>query len=154
MSYALAEPLSGTRVHIDSLVTSVHLPSLLGLLTDPPILADACPELADQWGDSASVADPLVKQIEFADMVVVHGLSDVSDVAELEASLAVLRRLNPLAEIRVMGTELKPWDVVGQGQAFCVTFTFQVFVFERSIKPPVQSTVVVVRGQGELGFPS
>ncbi|MGB2950986.1 MAG: GTP-binding protein, partial [Rhodococcus sp. (in: high G+C Gram-positive bacteria)] len=86
----------GSVASIDTMVTVVDASTFLGEIAQGESLADR--ELEAGEGDSRSISDLLVDQVEFADVIMLSKTDLVSSTAA-GATEATLRRLNPRAEI-------------------------------------------------------
>ncbi|MCZ4277981.1 MAG: G3E family GTPase [Rhodococcus sp. (in: high G+C Gram-positive bacteria)] len=86
----------GSVASIDTMVTVVDASTFLGEIAKGESLADR--ELEAGEGDSRSISDLLVDQVEFADVILLSKTDLVSSTAA-GATEATLRRLNPRAEI-------------------------------------------------------
>jgi len=104
----------GTLASIDTMVTVVDASTFLGEIARGDSLVER--ELEAGEGDSRSISDLLVDQVEFADVILLTKTDVVSNTAA-GATEATLRRLNPRAAIirvdhgavdlrRVLGTGL------------------------------------------------
>ena len=82
--------------HLDTTVTLVDAYNFGRDYTSPDTLASR--NVAAFAGDERGVVDLLVDQVEFADVIVVNK-TDLVSPGELQATLAVLRRLNPSARL-------------------------------------------------------
>ncbi|MDR5904050.1 zinc metallochaperone GTPase ZigA [Franzmannia qiaohouensis] len=81
---------------LDTLVTVVDGANFLSQYYDAQSLAEAGESLGEE--DERNVADLLVDQIEFCDLLLISK-TDLIDAAQLEELKAVLRSLNPEAEL-------------------------------------------------------
>ncbi|APX94710.1 4-hydroxytetrahydrobiopterin dehydratase [Halomonas sp. 1513] len=81
---------------LDTLVTVVDGANFLRQYDDAQSLAEAGESLGEE--DERNVADLLVDQIEFCDVLLISK-TDLIDAAQLEELKAVLRSLNPQAEL-------------------------------------------------------
>lgn len=88
----------GDHADINAMVTLVDASTFLGYMAKKQALADADPS-ADV-DDQRTVADLLVDQVEFADLIVLTK-SDVAGPVEVERVSRVVKAMNPRAEIVV-----------------------------------------------------
>lgn len=88
----------GDHADINAMVTLVDTSTFLGCMSKKQALADADPS-ADA-DDQRTVADLLVDQVEFADLIVLTK-ADVAGPAEVERVRGVVKAMNPRAEIVV-----------------------------------------------------
>ena len=86
----------GDIARLDTLVTVVDASTFLTELDRGETLTDR--DLAAGAGDTRSIADLLVDQVEFADVIVLNK-TDLVGAGQLGAVEAVLRRLNPTARL-------------------------------------------------------
>lgn len=86
----------GRAARIDTLVTVVDASTFSGELARGEALADR--NLAAGDGDIRTIADLLVAQVEFADVILLNKTDLVGEKARAQVT-AVLRRLNPSAKI-------------------------------------------------------
>ena len=94
---------------LDTLVTVVDGANFLRQYYDAQSLAEAGESLGEE--DERNVADLLVDQIEFCDVLLISK-TDLIDVAQLEELKAVLRSLNPDAELIAMAHGKVPLEQV------------------------------------------
>ncbi|MGC4932107.1 CobW family GTP-binding protein [Gordonia sp. DT30] len=98
---------------LDTMVTVVDCTTFLGELARGERLADR--ELEAGAGDERTIADLLVDQVEFADVVILNK-TDLVDDDHRGRVEAMVRRLNPRAQIIVTAHSDVPLDrVVGTG---------------------------------------
>lgn len=86
----------GDVARLDTMVTVIDASTFLGELSRGEALADR--DLAAGDGDIRTIADLLVDQVEFADVILLNKTDLVSETTCATAT-AVLRRLNPSAKI-------------------------------------------------------
>jgi len=99
---------------LDTMVTVVDAATFLGELTKGEQLAER--ELQAGDGDSRNIADLLVDQVEFADVIALTK-TDLVTEAVAGATEATVRRLNPHAEIiRVTRGDIDLDQVLGTGR--------------------------------------
>ena len=94
---------------LDTMVTVVDAFGFLRDYGSPDSLADRGESLGD--GDTRTVVDLLVEQVEFCDVIVVNKIDLVNTDAR-ERLLAILRRLNPRARIELAAFGRVPLDRV------------------------------------------
>ncbi|WP_318153421.1 zinc metallochaperone GTPase ZigA [Halomonas sp. ML-15] len=94
---------------LDTLVTVVDGANFLHQYYQAQSLAEAGESLGDE--DERNVADLLVDQIEFCDVLLISK-TDLIDSAQLEELKAVLRSLNPDAELIAMSHGKVPLELV------------------------------------------
>ena len=103
----------GQLARLDTLVTVVDTSTFLRELANGDALADR--EMAAAEGDGRSVADLLVDQVEFADVIVVNK-TDLVRPPQLHAVETLVRRLNPTARlIRTYRGRVDVCDVLATG---------------------------------------
>ncbi len=83
---------------LDTMVTVVDAFNFPTLMTEAHSLKDKGMEIGEE--DERNIADLLIDQVEFANVIVVTK-TDLLDDAQTDALLATLRRLNPGAEVIV-----------------------------------------------------
>ncbi len=99
---------------LDTTVTVVDAAGLLARIEAGDTLERR--GLAAYEGDDRSIADLLVDQIEFADVLVVNK-TDLVDAAELPVVEALLARLNPAArQIRAVHGRVSPAEILHTGR--------------------------------------
>ncbi|WP_176561996.1 GTP-binding protein [Mycolicibacterium palauense] len=86
----------GRLARLDTMVTVIDAATFLTELTRGEALAER--DLSAGEGDARSIADLLVDQVEFADVLILNK-TDLVGVQQLGAVEAVVRRLNPNAEL-------------------------------------------------------
>lgn len=94
---------------LDTLVTVVDGANFLANYQEARSLAEAGESLGEE--DERNVADLLVDQIEFCDVLLISKV-DLLDMTQLEELTAVLRSLNPEAELMPMSHGRVPLDRV------------------------------------------
>ena len=99
----------GTVARLDTLVTVVDASTFLTELARGEALAER--DMTAGPGDARSIADLLVDQVEFADVILLNK-TDLVDAERLGAVEAVVRRLNPTARLLHTDHGVVPLDEV------------------------------------------
>lgn len=99
----------GDAARLDTMVTVVDAVNLLRDYASHDFLRDRGESLGD--GDKRTLADLLVDQIEFADVIVLNKIADASP-AQREAARRILKALNPEADIIETSFSRVPLDKV------------------------------------------
>ncbi|MFG1803501.1 GTP-binding protein [Micromonospora carbonacea] len=99
---------------LDTTVTVVDAAGLLAMIEAGESLESR--GLAAYEGDDRGIADLLVDQIEFADVLVVNKI-DLVGAADLKVVEALLTRLNPAArQVRAVHGRIPPAEIIGTGR--------------------------------------
>jgi G3E family GTPase len=103
----------GDHARLDTMVTVVDASTFLGEIVRGEPLAER--DLQAGEGDSRSIADLLVDQVEFADVLVI-GKTDLVSATALGTVEATVRRMNPAARIiRAEHGRVELSEVLGTG---------------------------------------
>jgi len=101
---------------LDTMVTVVDAKNILRELDTLDTLADRAMGVDDEDEDERTIVDLLVDQVEFADVIVLNK-TDLIDGQECNRILALLRRMNPRAQIiQAQHGRIAPAEILNTGR--------------------------------------